>query len=259
MKIIDLHFHNCEKTIASFLLETSAGPVLFETGPYSTFDNLSAGLEEHGYTVGDIKHVFITHIHLDHAGAAWALASEGATVYLHPFGKKHMADPSRLMGSARRIYGDMMDRLWGAMNEIEESQLHTVEHGDEIVVGKHTIKAWHTPGHAVHHVAWQVDTALICGDVAGVKIEDGPVVPPCPPPDINLEIWRESIALIRGLGLESLYLTHWGPITAIDEHLDSLDAILSDWAQWILERWQSGESVELMTPAFQKYTSDQLK
>ncbi|HKK80460.1 MAG TPA: MBL fold metallo-hydrolase, partial [Phaeodactylibacter sp.] len=106
IKTLDLKFLGKPDTIASFLVETSEGPILFETGPYSTFDNLKAEVERHGHQLADIKHVFVTHIHLDHAGAAWALAELGADIYLHPVGQGHMHDPSKLVASATRIYGD---------------------------------------------------------------------------------------------------------------------------------------------------------
>ena len=119
--------------------------MLIETGPHSTFATLEANLSERGYRIADVKHVFITHIHLDHAGAAWAFAEQGATIYLHPFGYKHMKDPSRLIDSASRIYGDQMDRLWGQLKPIDEYRLQVVEHEEIITIGDCEIKAWHTP------------------------------------------------------------------------------------------------------------------
>ena len=113
--IVDLNFREQEKSIASFILETAKGPIVIETGPYSTISKIQDALSSMGYRMSDVKHVFLTHIHLDHAGAAWAFAKEGATVYVHPLGYKHLADPSKLMGSAKRIYGDLLDILGGRM------------------------------------------------------------------------------------------------------------------------------------------------
>ena len=256
---IDLHFLNIPQAIAAFLVETSAGPVLVETGPHSTFDHLQKGIKAAGFAIEDIQHVLLTHIHFDHAGAAWALAQQGATVYLHPFGAKHLANPEKLVESARRIYQDDMDRLWGEMQPIAESKLHTPAHGEKIKIGNTTFTAWHTPGHAVHHIAWQMEDALFTGDVAGVKISDCIVEPPCPPPDINLEDWQASLSLIRSLPLKALYLTHFGEVKNIAAHLDELEQRLINWANWIRPRWEKGDSVEQTVPDFQQFVAGQLR
>ncbi len=255
---LDLHFLAHRDTIAAFLLITDAGPVLIETGPHSTFQTLEAALRPHGYAPADIGHVLLTHIHLDHAGAAWALAERGAKVYVHPFGATHLSDPSKLMDSARRIYQDQMDRLWGDMRAIASDQLQTVAHGQTLSFGSTDVRAWHTPGHAVHHVAWQVGEALFSGDVAGVRIGDGPVVPPCPPPDIHIEDWQNSLRLIRELGVRTLYLTHYGPETQVNAHLDELEARLLSWAEWMRPRYEAGTPASEITPVFQAFVRRQL-
>jgi len=261
IKVIDLHFLGYPHTIAAYLMESSDGPILFETGPHSTFEHLKAGLERHGYQLADLKHVFITHIHLDHAGAAWALAEHGADVYLHPFGQRHMNDPSKLISSATRIYGDDMDRLWGTLKGIPADQLRVVKHEEIITIGDKEIKAWHTPGHAVHHIAWQINDQLIAGDVAGVRIGKGPVVPPCPPPDINIEDWQDSLNLIRLINPHKIYLSHYGPVekAKISEHLDKLESRLLDWANWIKPHYEGGTKPEGVVPVFQEYVRNQLK
>ena len=262
INILDLQFQDKPDTIAAFLLEASSGPVLVETGPYSTFQPLKKAVEAKGYSLEDIKQVFITHIHLDHAGAAWALAERGATVYLHPFGKKHMEDPSKLLASATRIYGEEgMERLWSTLKPIPDDKLRTVGHEEVIKVGDVELKAWHTPGHAVHHIAWQAGRSLFAGDVAGVKIEGGPVMPPCPPPDINIEDWQDSLNLLRSLNLDNLYLTHFGLIPAgqISQHLDNLEAGLLRWAKWILPHFEANKTAEEITPLFQAFVRKELE
>jgi glyoxylase-like metal-dependent hydrolase (beta-lactamase superfamily II) len=259
VKILDLHFLGLEKTISSFLIKTSEGPVLIETGPHSSIQSLEKGLKENGVEPEDVKHVFLTHIHLDHAGAAWYFAGHGARVYVHPFGVKHLADPSKLMESARRIYQDKMDYLWGQMHSIDESQLVAVDDEQTIEIGGVAIKALHTPGHAVHHIAWQINGTLFSGDVAGVKIENGPVVPPCPPPDINVENWKNSIERIKTAGVSQLYLTHFGVIKDIDKHLYDLESVLDEWAFWIKNQMEKGTDAESMTPMFQKFVADGLR
>jgi glyoxylase-like metal-dependent hydrolase (beta-lactamase superfamily II) len=172
---------------------------------------------------------------------------------------KHLADPSKLMESARRIYQDKMDYLWGQMHSIDESQLAAVDDEQTIEIGGVAIKALHTPGHAVHHIAWQINDILFSGDVAGVKIENGPVVPPCPPPDINVENWKDSIERIKTAGVSQLYLTHFGVIKDIDQHLDDLESVLDEWAFWIRSRMEEGLEAEAMTPMFQKFVADGLR
>ena len=259
IKIIDLHFKNLDHAIASYLLPTIDGPILIETGPYSTYPKLKKGVEDLGYKMEEIKHVFLTHIHLDHAGAAWALAETGAKIYLHPFGAKNMEDPSRLMESATRIYGDQMDTLWGQMKPIPPDQLLQVEDGQTFQIGDVQIKSLHTPGHAKHHIAWKVEDVIFTGDVAGVKIDNGPVVPPCPPPDINLEDWKASIDILRQSKPSALYLTHYNKITAIDQHLSDLENILDNWAAWIQKQMQANLTNEEMVPLFMEYTANQLR
>lgn len=258
---LDLSFLGDPKSIAAYLVETELGPILFETGPYSTFPHLKKGVEALGYQLTDIRHVFITHIHLDHAGAAWAFAEHGATIYVHPRGAKHLAEPERLMSSATRIYGDQMDRLWGAMNPIPTAQLRIMEDGEKTKIGGVKVRAWHTPGHAVHHIAWQVDNVnLIAGDVAGVKIQNGIAVPPCPPPDINLEDWERSIRFILSRRYTNLYLTHFGMINGtknIKSHLVELRSRLRSWANWIKPYYDQQVSAEEITPKFEEYVNNQ--
>ena len=149
---IDLHFLGDEQTIAAFLVITDLGPVLVETGPYSTWDYLEQGIQRLGFDIREIKHVFLTHIHFDHAGAAWALAEHGANIYVHPLGAPHLQSPERLLESARRIYGDQMDTLWGAIRPITAERIRVANHEDTFKLGNTVFKAWHTPGHAVHHM-----------------------------------------------------------------------------------------------------------
>lgn len=258
VELIDLHFLT-DHAIAAFLIDSAEGPVLVETGPYSTIDHLKKGVAAAGHDFAAIRHVLLTHIHFDHAGAAWALAAQGAQIYVHPFGQRHLHDPEKLYNSARRIYGDQMEILWGAMEGIPEAQLTTPGHGDTVTIGEHTFTAWHTPGHAKHHIAWQWGTSIFTGDVAGCAIGDGPVVPPCPPPDIDIEAWKASIQLLRDLSPQSLYLTHYGPVTDVDTHLDQLERLLDDWARFIKQGMDAGKDHAALTPEFTRYVEQQLR
>lgn len=257
-QLIDLYFQGHSDTIAAFLLDTEIGPILFETGPYSTYPNLVDGLAKKGYQPKDLAAALVTHIHLDHAGASWALAREGVRVYVHPFGYNHLLDPSKLMESARRIYKDDMDRLWGDMQAIDAAKLVAVEDGTVLEFGSVKVKALHTPGHAVHHIAWQVGDQLICGDVAGVKIHGGPLVPPCPPPDINVEDWKRSIAILRQAQPKALWLTHFGPVYEVDSHLDTLEQQLDKYAGWMKPHFDAGEAPDAITPQLQQMADEEL-
>ena len=256
---IDLKFQGFSKAIASFLIESGDGPVLIETGPHSTFKTLERSVSQIGYDLSDIKHVLLSHIHFDHAGAAWALAKRGAKIYLHPQGAKHMEDPSKLYESAKRIYKDKMDPLWGALKPIRRDHLYQIPNAESIQLGGLNFIAHHTPGHAIHHIAWQLEDLLFTGDVAGVKVNGGPVVPPCPPPDINIEDWKSSIALIREMKISKIYLTHFGAFDNIGEHLSELEECLDNWANWMKEKWEKNISPQDVTPEFQAYVENQLR
>ena len=154
---------------------------------------------------------------------------------------------------------DLMDRLWGTMQKIPASQLVSVGDGDVITIGDQEIKSHHTPGHATHHIAWQMGEVVFTGDVAGVKVNGGPVVAPCPPPDINIEDWKSSIDLLRKLKPKSLYLTHFDRVDDVNDHLDRLETMLDDWAQWMKAKWEAGLSKEEITPLFMEYTAAQLR
>ncbi len=255
---LDLKFLGVSQVIAAYLVETGEGPVLIETGPHSTFKYLKAGIEKAGFSLSDIKHVFLTHIHFDHAGAAWAFAELGATIYLHPVGAPHMIDPSRLIQSAKRIYKEKMDMLWGQLKPIPEERMVQVAHQASFTIGDHTFIAHHTPGHAIHHIAWEVDGHLFGGDVAGVAIEKGVVFPPCPPPDIHIEHWQESLNLIRGLNIQHLYMAHYGAVGNIDTHLNKLEERLLDWANWMKPYVEKGTAIEELIPKFERYVASQL-
>ena len=255
---LDLNFLGTQQAIAAFLVESKEGLILVETGPNSCFKTLKKGIEEKGFSVEDIQHVFITHIHMDHAGSAWVFAEHGAQIYVHPIGYPHLLDPSRLMSSAHRIYGDQLEFLWGNMKAIPAEQLHSIEDEQVIKIGDLSFKAWYTPGHAPHHIAWQLEGHLFAGDVAGVRINNGMVMAPCPPPDIDFEAWMESIATIRKIDPTIIYITHFGPIDAIKEHLDGLEFILKDWSEWMRPYFEQQVDKKEIIPKFEAYVKQQL-
>lgn len=253
VRVLDLHF-KAPGTIASFLLPTSEGPILIETGPESTYDSLVRGLKREGLNPGDITRVLVTHIHLDHSGAAWRLAREGAEICVHPVGAPHMADPSKLMASAKKIYGEKMDELWGRVEGIPEGRIHVLQDREVLRCGDIEIEALFTPGHATHHVAYRLGDAVFTGDVAGVRLEGGPVIPPCPPPDINIEDWLASIERIRRVQPRVLFLTHFGPYTDAEGHLGRLARNLQLFSGWIRNRLREDAEDLSLVRQFEAYT-----
>jgi glyoxylase-like metal-dependent hydrolase (beta-lactamase superfamily II) len=257
---IDLKFQQVEETIASFLIQGKGKSVLIETGPHSTWNQLKLSLQQLGIQPKDLAAVLLTHIHFDHAGAAWEFAKAGVKIYLHPKGLAHLSNPERLWNSAAKIYGqEQMDILWGPMESIEQILLVPVQDKEQVLIEDLTFIPIHSPGHASHHIAWQLDDKIFTGDVGGVKINNGPVVPPCPPPDINIEAWKASVAKILERHPKELYLTHFGKIANPKQHLDQLIEILDDWALWIKKRSDNRDQTEGIIPEFMNYTAKQLE
>ncbi|MCX6547513.1 MAG: MBL fold metallo-hydrolase [Acidobacteria bacterium] len=254
---LDLHF-KVPGTVAAFLVRTPAGPVLVETGPESLYGNLEAAVNAQGFAMTDIRHVFVTHIHLDHAGSAWRLARHGAKVYVHPRGAAHLVDPTKLMDSARRIYKDDMDPLWGRMDAIPADQVVALGDGECVDLGGLAMEAIHTPGHAVHHITYRLEDGLFTGDVGGIRIGNGPTIPPLPPPDIDLGTWADSIARMRATGSQFIYPTHFGIKDDAAAHFDSLEENLHRIATWVKERLATGEDEAAMVPPFQAFMHDLL-
>ncbi|HEX7580955.1 MAG TPA: MBL fold metallo-hydrolase [Thermoanaerobaculia bacterium] len=259
MKIhtLDLEFQR-RGTIASYLVESGSDLALVETGPDSTWPRLRAALAELGVTPGDVRTVLVTHIHLDHAGAAWRLAAEGATVWVHPVGRPHLADPSKLLASAKRIYRDRMDEFWGTLEPIPEDRLKVAEDGASIRVGKAEIRVVETLGHAIHHNAYVVEGNVFTGDVGGVVIGGGPVLPPTPPPDIDLEAWRRTIDRLRALRPDALYPTHFGRVEHPEAVLDQLGDELAAWAEFVRAGLADGKDEAALVPEFETWATERL-
>jgi glyoxylase-like metal-dependent hydrolase (beta-lactamase superfamily II) len=246
--------------IAVTVLETEAGPVLFDTGPESTFETIAGELRKLGFATPDIRHVFLSHIHFDHAGAAWRFAELGATIYVHPRGAPHLIHPAKLVASATRLYGDQMERLWGKFAPIAPERVRILEDNDVVLVAPFEIRAVETPGHASHHHVYHWDDCVFGGDVAGVRLGGGTPVPPLVPPELDIEAWRKSIATIRALNPAELYLPHFGPVTGdIGAHLDALDERIVRWSVWFRDRLRAGEDETRMTSAFAEFVTTELR
>jgi glyoxylase-like metal-dependent hydrolase (beta-lactamase superfamily II) len=246
--------------IAATLLETDRGPVLFDTGPESTFGNIASELSGLGFEPGDVRHVFLSHIHFDHAGAAWRFADLGATIHVHPRGAPHLIDPAKLVASASRLYGNDMERLWGKFSGIAREHVRVLEDNDVVSVAPFEIRAIATPGHASHHHIYHWDNTVFGGDVAGVRLGGGPPVPPLVPPELDIDAWRKSIAKIQALNPAQLYLPHFGLVSdEINSHLDRLDQRLVDWADWFRDRMRAGADEQSMATAFGDYVIAELR
>ena len=246
--------------IAVTVLQTDDGLALFDTGPESTFSNVVAGLAEKGFSLKDVRHAFLSHIHFDHAGAAWRFAEGGATVYVHPRGAPHLIDPTKLVESATRIYGVEMERLWGRFAAIPAEKVQVVQDMEVISVGQFEVRAFATPGHASHHHVYQWDDNVFGGDVAGVRLRGGPPVPPFVPPELDIESWQQSIEKIRALHPARLYLPHFGMIDgSISLHLNALKERIDRWALWFRDQIRAGREDQQMIPAFARYEAEELR
>jgi glyoxylase-like metal-dependent hydrolase (beta-lactamase superfamily II) len=224
---LDLQFLGMPRVIATAVLAGPGGVALVDPGPASALDTLRAGLASAGIALGDVTALLITHIHLDHSGACGTLLREhpALRVYVHEKGAPHLISPDKLVESATRLYGDDMQRLWGEVLPVPEDRLVIVAGEEHIDVAGRTCEVAYTPGHASHHVSYFVRDAGLAfvGDTAGVRIvEGGAVFPPTPPPDIDLDAWHDSLARIEAWGAETLFLTHFGPVSPVGPHLSEL-------------------------------------
>jgi glyoxylase-like metal-dependent hydrolase (beta-lactamase superfamily II) len=228
---LDLQFQGYPEAIAAFLVIGPGGPVLIETGPGSTLATLHGELARLGLKPADIRDVLITHIHLDHGGAAGWWAQHGARVHVHHVGAPHLIDPARLLASAQRIYGETMQTLWGDYLSSPAERVHALRDGDVIEAGGLKIIAFDTPGHARHHLIYALDGVAFTGDLAGIRISARPHTRlPTPPPEFELEAWLASVARAKAMKFDRLYLTHFGALDDVAEQWDRVAALLTDCA-----------------------------
>lgn len=217
---LDLQFQGIPGLIAAYVIETSGGLALIETGPGSTLEALRSGIRGLGLDETRVRHVFVTHIHLDHAGAAGWWAQQGAQVFCHPQAARHLIDPSKLIESARQIYTHRMDTLWGDMLPAPSERVTVLTDGESVIVGDTTITAWDTPGHARHHHAFVIGNACFTGDVAGMRLQGTDYISvTAAPPQFDPVAYVASVDRLAAAGFQQLYLTHFGGITDVAAHL----------------------------------------
>jgi glyoxylase-like metal-dependent hydrolase (beta-lactamase superfamily II) len=257
--ILDTHQLGTSGIVAATAVEIRKGLVLFDTGSESTFDNLAAELGRIGFAPADVRHVFLSHIHFDHAGAAWRFAELGATIYVHPRGAPHLIDPAKLIASAERIFGDDMQRLWGRIAPVPGQNVHVLHDGEVVHVPPFDIRAIETPGHASHHNIYVWEDNLFGGDIAGVRLGHGPPVPPFVPPELHIESWLESLEKIRAINPAKLYLPHFGLVPdSIPAHVDAMEERVRRWSAWFLDRIRSGADEQQLIGAFADYEKSDL-
>jgi len=224
---IDLVHGGAARTVGAYLLDTSQGLSLFDCGPSSCIPALKAGLAERGFELGDVKNLLLSHIHLDHAGAAGSLVREhpALQVWVSEVGAPHLVDPSRLERSARRLYGETFDGLWGELAPVPEENVH-------VAAGRAAgLEVFAAPGHASHHVCYFDGSTLYAGDAAGVRIQPSrSVLPPTPPPDVDVEAWYRTLEEIERRAPERLALIHFGLADDVSRHLAELRRRLDAWA-----------------------------
>ncbi len=251
---LDLNFQGRLHAIASYLIRDGDSVVLIESGPGSTLPGLEAGLAKEGLTPRDVTHVLLTHIHLDHAGAAGWLARQGAEIYVHPVGAPHMMHPEKLLASATRIYGDRMESLWGEFLPVPENKLKIPQDTEEILIGNLRFLPINTPGHAEHHYAYLFEDICFSGDVGGVRIPGYQYLRiPMVPPELNLERWHESIQRLRKEKFARIAPTHFGIYDDPEWHLREVEKRLEETARWMEGIMPSDPTIEELRGAFTEW------
>lgn len=260
--LVDVQFRGRSRLIACGVLETSRGLTLIDPGPSSTLHTLEEALTSHG-GLAAVQNVILTHIHLDHAGCTGRLAAvlPKLNIHVHPIGVRHLVNPERLIQSARRIYGERMDPLWGEILPIPEHQIHAAEDGAVVDVGGRKLRPCYTPGHASHHIAWLEDDEgmAFTGDAAGMRIEGSDyIIPVAPPPDIDVVQWEGSLTRLEEEAPQKLFLTHFGVVHEVKEHFAEMRRRLNAWASAVQRSLKNtAESNAVRAAAF--HTSEMIR
>lgn len=262
--LIDLEYLERPYLIATGVLETDEGLVLVDPGPTTCLQTLDAKLEAEGASLEDVNAILLTHIHLDHAGATGSIVAENPAiqVYVHRIGARHMINPEKLLASATRLYGAMMDELWGDFLAVPEANVHVLYGAEMLAIGGRSFEVAYTPGHAIHHVSFldrSTGTAFV-GDTAGYRIAGQDyVMPITPPPDIDVDRWFESLDVLRRWEAERIFVTHFGPSGKSAWHLDEMERHLQAWRERVKTLMETGEDKEVQATVFHEEVVTELK
>jgi glyoxylase-like metal-dependent hydrolase (beta-lactamase superfamily II) len=232
---VDLNFLGRAEIIATAILHGAAGVALVDPGPSTTVDHLTTALTRKGIRFEDVRQILITHIHLDHAGSTGTILSRfpHIEVVVHQRGAPHLVDPAKLLASAGRLYQQDMDRLWGEVKPVDKARLRIIDGGERLTVVGREVETAYTPGHASHHVSYYDSASRVAfvGDTAGIRRGSGVyVMPPTPPPDIDVEAWHDSAAKILAWDPDTLFLTHFGPQHGARQHLQAMFENIDAWS-----------------------------
>jgi glyoxylase-like metal-dependent hydrolase (beta-lactamase superfamily II) len=252
-------------SITSAYLLHGGEPALVETGPTTSAEAVTAGLDAIGLSPNDLAHIVVTHIHLDHAGGVGTLAREfpRATMWVHERGASHLVDPTRLLASATRVYGpERLQRIFGPVEPVPSDRLRAVSDGDLIALGDRHLEVLYTPGHASHHVAL-VDSrsgAVFTGDALGIHLPDDRVLRPAtPPPDIDVEAGLESIDRIRQRAQSVLLFSHFGPVEEVEELCGIAASRLRKWAEIVHDALRDTEDIDRVTELLARRTESEFE
>lgn len=255
--LVDVHYLGQDRYIAPCLLEDEAGVAVIDPGPTSSLAGLETALAERGFTTANIHTLLLTHIHLDHAGATGTLVKRHPQirVYVHEKGARHMIDPAKLLASAERLYAPYMDYMWGEFLATPADNVTALAGGETITVGGRKLEVVYTPGHASHHVSYfdQVDGIGFTGDTTGMRpLDCDTVLPVTPPPDIDLDAWKTSLAAIRERKPSRLFITHFGPGSDPEAHIAQMEERLAKWVEHVERDLRSGRPDAESAAAFAK-------
>ena len=239
MNFVDLKFLGRKRVIGTAVLDGPSGLTLIDPGPTSCLPALESGLADLGRRLDEVNTVLLTHIHLDHAGATGTLLHQlpHAVAYVHERGAPHMVDPAKLLASATRLYGANMDRFWGEFRACPAERLRALAGGESLDLAGRTFEVAYTPGHASHHVSYfdLASGVAYVGDTGGIRVVHGYIKAPTPPPDIDLELWEQSLQKIEAWHPRRLVLTHFGQVDDVTDHLRNFRGVLARQAALVRE------------------------
>src|SRR6202022_306737 len=261
--VLDLNWMGRPPSIGAVLLESGGHYAILDPGPASTLETLRAGLKSRGLSVSDLNAILLTHIHLDHAGASGSLLRENPNlrVFVHSKGAAHLADPSKLLASAGRLWGHDLHRLFGETLPVPQQNIHILERAETVSVGTRKLDVIYTPGHASHHVTYfdKREGVAFAGDTAGIRIANGPyIMPATPPPDIDLAVWEQSFAAILKRQPSTLFVTHFGYAENPEKHIADFRERLHLWADITEKALQSASGVEDAMQSFLEQTQAEM-